>query len=430
MKKTCLLAAVLAALMMILPLFAFAEETENAPALLSAPNGNTEDGEDGVMTILSSSAEGSGVIAVAARGLWTEFPENSIPAYTAVAGTGLTHVMADVSKTSDGVLVCIAPDAGVRMLGAKEADIGKLTYGEIRDLPLKARAGGAGNGPYVSDENGLTAYVPTLEQALAAIHGAGLTAVLKLDAALAKDAAALAGEDDILYLTGKTKAILSAAEDLSGRRFMGEIRSNVIFSVHAFHKKMKALGAQAIVLKTTNRYGVNYYRSVLSKFILVPAADCSDPETAGHREDTVKWWDDLISRGYGMIFTDDPVLFGEYLQDADVARGRLEDLYVYATEEENVPPFNGEVLSDYKKAYTDAVNTAKALLEDPTSSLQGLRDAAAALRSAMKLVETNYADIAAGVAGKTVTPARILLCLAFAAAVVVVQIYFFKKRQK
>ena len=406
----------LAALFLLTPVWAFANEAA---------------GEDGEITLtaLPGQKSADGVLGVAARGLWTEFPENSVSAYVAVAKTGLKYVMADVSRTADGVLVCIEKNAGVRMLGAKEADIEKLTYDEIKDLPLKERAGGAGNAPYASPENGLIAPVPTLEEALRAIHGAGLTAVLKLDAALAKEAAALAPEEDILYLTGKPKAILAAAEELSGRRFMGEIRSNVVFSVHGFRKKMEALGAEAIVLKTTNRYGVNYYRSVLSAFTAVPAADCSEPKTAGCREDTVKWWDDLISRGYGMIFTDDPVLFGEYLADAAVARNRLAELYTYATEEENVPPFNGEVLSDYKKAYTDAVNGAKALLEDPTASLQDLRDAASALRSAMKLVETNYADIAAGVAGKTVTPVRVLLCVLFAAAVVAVQIYFFKKRK-
>ena len=86
-------------------------------------------------------------------------------------------------------------------------------------------------------------------------------------------------------------------------------------------------------------------------------------------------------------------------------------------------------MNDYKKAYNDAVTAAETLLADSSSSLQDMRDAYTKLSAAMKDIELHYEELEAGTAGKTVTVPRILLCAAFAAAVVIVQVYFFKRRK-
>ena len=399
------LLAILLPLVAAAPVFA-ADPPAAAPADLADPAG--------------------GVVGIAARGLWTAYPENSLEGLLAVKETGLTYVLADVSRTADGALVLLPADGAKRMLGAGEEAVSSLTKDEVLSLPMKNRLGGAANG--------VTEYrVSALADALPALTGAGLTPVLQFDVSIAADVlAATEGTAAVLFPTGREKDVKAfAQQNAAARPVLTAIRSNVIFTVTSFTDDMKAAGALGVNLKTTNRYGVNFYRSTLKRFDTLRAvADCTDRETAGWRDDTVKWWDDLISRGYSVIITDDPAAFGAYLTDAAAARARLQTLYTYATKEAKLPAFNGEILNDYEKAYHDGVNGAKALLDDASASLQDLRDAYTALNTALKTIELNYEAIESGAAGKTVTLPRILLCVAFAAAVVVVQIYFFKRRKK
>lgn len=369
--------------------------------------------------------EKGGIIGIANRGLWTEYPENSLEGVLKVKETGLRFVLVDVSRTRDGVLVLLEETSAGRMLGTEEENVGALTYGEIAALPLRNRVGGRGNA--------FTEYtVPTLTRAVSSAKEAGLRLVLKLDVSLLDDAISLAGENAVYFITGKTADVKAAVKTHGGSvEILTEKRSNVIFDVLSFLNFMKSAGAVGVNLKTTNRYGVNFYKSTLKHFDSLQAvADTSDYETAGFREDTVKWWDDLISRGYTAVITDDPAAFGAYLRENEAARARLDALYREITGEKTLPAFGNEILSDYKKAYTDALTEAERLLADPSSSLGDMRDCYTALSSAVKNLELRFDEIEAGRAGRSVTLPRILLCAAAAAVVILVQIYFYKRRKQ
>ena len=283
----------------------------------------------------------------------------------------------------------------------------------------------------VTGENRNTGlYIDTLAGTLPLLKEAGVTPVLKFDAALADEVAALPkAEGCVLYFTGKTKAVTAAAQTYAGTfEVLGEKRSNVIFSVLSFVNRLRDAGAAGAVLKTTNRYGVIYYKSTLAKCEgLRAVADTSYPETTGARQDCEKWWDDLISRGYSAIITDDPAGFADYLRQNDAARSRLREAYENA-KAATLPAFS--MLSDYRKLYYDAENNAIALLSDHSASTQEMNDAYAALQSALKTVELHFEEIQNGTADQTVTLPRILLCVGAAAAVIAVQIYFYKRRKK
>jgi glycerophosphoryl diester phosphodiesterase len=366
---------------------------------------------------------GGEIVGIANRGVWDDAPENSLPALLAVADTGLKYALADVSRSEDGVLVLMAADAAKRMLGLDSPYVSDYTLEELRAQPLKKRVGGEGN-----PDTGLS--VDTLAEALPQVKAAGVTPVLKCDASLADE---LAAEPEaagcVLYFTGKTKAVTAAVQKYAGAfEVLGEKRSNVIFSVLSFVKSLREAGAAGAVLKTTNRYGVIYYKSTLAKCEgLRAVADTSFPDTTGARQDCEKWWDDLISRGYSAIITDDPAGFAEYLRQNDAARSRLREAYEDA-KKATLPAFS--MLSDYRKLYSDAETQAIALLSDSSASTQEMTDACAALRFALKTVELHFEEIQNGTADKTVTLPRILLCVGAAAAVIAVQIYFYQRRKK
>ena len=405
MKKTgCLLLALLLLFALGLPALAAGDAAPDpARGILTESNGE--------------------IVGIAARGLWDTYPENSMIALQAVAGTGLKYAMADVSRTKDGVLVLMAEDAAQRMLGMPTPSVSDYTLAELSAVPLKNRLGGAGN-------RETKFYIDPLAEALPQILEAGVTPVLKFDASLASEVTAVPeAERCVLYFTGKTKAVRAAAEAYAGTfTVLAEKRSNVIFSVLSFVRGLQNAGAAGAVLKTTNRYGVNYYPSTLARCDgLRAVADTSDPATAGAREDCEKWWDDLISRGYSAVITDDASGFAAYLANNDAARDRLREAY---KEAKSMPLPVLSALSSYRKAYADAMDTALSLLNDYTASTQDMTDAYAALTRAAKNIEIHYDELENGTAEKTVTLPRILLCAGAAAAVIAVQIYFYKRRKQ
>lgn len=368
------------------------------------------------------------IVGIANKGLWTEYPENSLEGIRAAAKAGLSLILTDVSRTSDGVLVLLASDAAGRMLDAGQQETAGNTYGDLAALPLKNGVGGKGNPA--------TEYrIATLEAALTAAASEGFALVLKCDVSLAPEITALlreknAGSRAILYFTGKQKAVLEAARTYGGEfPLIAEKRSNVIFAVTSFLDSLQQADAAGAVLKTTNRYGVIYYPGTLRRCKTLRAvADTGNYKTAGYREDTVKWWDDLIGRGYSAVITDDPAAFAAYLRDNEEARQRLA---AKLDEAKNaaLPVFKNPLFNDYKKAYTDAVSAAEALLADQSSSLMAMRDCHTSLTSAMKELRLHFDEIETGTAGSTVSVRNILLCVGAAAAVIAAQIFFYKRRK-
>ena len=369
-----------------------------------------------------------GIIGISNRGLWTEYPENSLEAVRAAHEAGLAYVLVDVSLTKDGVPVLMEAHSAKRMLGTDKENVSAYTGDELAAYKLKDRLGG--------DGNGFTGYtVATLRDALNYGIRRDICLVLKFDVSAVNEIKKAvddtnAADHCALYITGKAKTVKAAVQALGGKyTVLAEKRSNIIFSVTSFIKQMQADSAAGAVLKTTNRYGVIFYKSTLAKCDSLRAiSDTSDYETAGWREDCAKWWDDLVSRGYSAVITDDPAGFAAYLESNAAARGRLQKLYT-SIKGRTLPQFSGGIISDYEKNYNDAMAKAKALLDDASSATVELQDAYAALTAAYKAIELNYGEIADGTAGRTGTLPRILLCVGAALAVAAVQIYFYKKRR-
>lgn len=370
------------------------------------------------------------IIGISDRGLWHEYPENSVQAIRAAVDTGIDYILADVSRTSDGAFVLIENSSSGRMLGAGAGrKISDFTLAELKSLPLKNRSGGQNN--EITDY-----FVPSVEELLLPEFEKKI--ILKTDALLCEDLAAFLAEKNAsgffgFYITGKDSDVQAAAGVFEDSLILTEKKSNIVFVITSFIEKMRASGADAVVLKTTNRYGVDFNQTVLKHFRngIAAASATSDSRTAGAREDTQKWWDDLISRGYSVIITGNPALFSEYRAENAAAREKLAVLAEkYIGGEWVLPQFGEKHLNDFKKAYDDAAAQAGSLLEDKSSSTQDMNDCAAALQKACDDIDFNYTEIEEGVAGKTVNLKNILLCVLAAALVIPAEVYCYKKRKK
>ncbi len=369
-------------------------------------------------------------VGVCYRGLWREYPENSLAGIEAAAKTGIDFVFADVKKTADGVLILFADSSAKRMLGI-DKNIADMTYEEISEYYLFESSGG------IAAEKSQYK-VSTLKDALESSKENFFLLMLGCETEVLADVTEILAETNtlgtsVVYCEDSVKNINNALDGCENAPFiMGAKQGNVIFAIYSYVTKAYNSSFTGVNLKTTNSYGINFYKLLLSLFDgkLRTMANPTDSATCGKREDSVKWWNDLISRGYSVIMTNSPELFVEYLDDCDTARNRLEKLYEKYTKNWSLPEFATTTLNDYFKAYNDAVAESEAIFDDASSSLQDINDAAAHLQKAVDDINLHYEALEDGTAGTTVTLPRILLCVAAAFVVIAVQIYFYKKRAK
>lgn len=386
--------------------------TENSVSLFNDPSGD--------------------IIGVSDKGEWDEYPENSIPAITEAAKTDIDFVLVDIKKTADGVYILFADDTTERMLFADEVfTVSETDLLTLTSYPLRNSSGG-------SNTEKTDYYIPTLEEALTCAAKADIPLILRCNASELKGVTQLLSENKatdkcIILAEGNKREVVSAIngcdKDIG---IISAIKGNVIFNIMSFVSEINEAGALGAELRTVNRYGINYYKSLVGNYAekMRVIADPTSPEICGARQDSEKWWNDLISRGYSVIITDHAEMFCEYKERCAEARLRLSDLYKKYVTDHTLPDFKDEALNDYKKAYTDAVTFAATLLNDNSASVQDLNDSYSALSKAANDIKINYSALEDGSAGTTITVPRILLCIAAVIVVITVQIYFFKRRRK
>ncbi|MBE6790924.1 MAG: hypothetical protein E7535_07030 [Ruminococcaceae bacterium] len=372
------------------------------------------------------------IIGVSSKGEWGECPENSIPAIIEASKTGIDFVAVDVKRAYCGSLILFSDDTTERMLDSPDI----LTVSETDYSVLSAyklRKGCGGSNEKVSEES-----IPLLSDAVKTAKENDIPLIIRCSASDISSVALLLGDEDalsmcIILTDAKIKEIDEALKDIENKPYIiGSKKGNVIFNMLSFVNGLEELSAKGVQLQTVNRYGINFYYSVLGMYTenMRAVLDHTTPEISGFREDSESYWNDVISRGYSVIITDHAERFSEYKEDVSTARKRLQTLYDKYVTDHTLPDFRDEALSDLKKAYTDAVALSEALLADSSSSLNDLTDCYSKLFKAANDINKNFSSLEDGSAGTTVTAPRIILCVAAVVAVVAVQIYFFKRRKK
>ncbi len=372
------------------------------------------------------------IIGVSSKGEWGEYPENSIPAIIEAAKTDIDFILVDVKRTRCGALILFSDDTTERMLESDDVfTVSDTDYSVLSAYKLKKACGG-------SNEKVSEYSIPTLSDAVTVSKECDIPLILRCPASIVNEVAVLLNEEDALSLCivmtdGKTKDINEALNGIENKPYIiGSKKGNVIFNMVSFINSLEDMNAVGANLKTGNRYGINFYFSTLKSFSenMRVIIDHTTPEVSGYREDSEKWWNDVISRGYSVIITDHAVKFSEYKKNTEIARERLQELYDKFVTNHTLPDFKDEVLSDIKKAYTDAVSLSEKLLGDKSSSLQDLNDCYAKLFKSANDVNISFSSLEDGSAGTTITVPRIILCVAAVVVVIIVQIYFFRRRKK
>lgn len=373
------------------------------------------------------------IIGVSSKGEWDFFPENSIAAITEAAKTDIDFVLTDIKKTSDGVLIAFSDDTTERMLSCDTVyEIAKTEFSVLEGHFLRYSCGGV-------SADASDCKIPSLKEVIDTAKTCDIPLILRCSADIIPAVTKELIENEamsmcIIMTDASAKDLKNALDNCAEKPYIiGSKKGNVIFAMNSYVNNLEKMDALGVDLKTSNRYGINYYKSVVGDYSekMRVIADPTTPEVCGAREDSEKWWNDLISRGYSVIITDFPELFSDYIRRNNDARSRLENLYVEHVNEKQLPQgFNKIMLNDYKKAYTDAVAFADSIIGDNSVSLQELNDCIFALTKASNDISIHFNALEDGSSGTTITVPRIILCVIAVVAVIVVQVYFFKRRKK
>lgn len=381
------------------------------------------------------------------KGYFRYAPENSLKAIHSAEDAGADIIEIDVRSTADGVLILMEDETVERTCHGygENTVVSEMTYDEIKKLTLLEGQGG--HNVAVTAET-----VPTLEEVfrdrknhyLASSElNTGQKALLMIDAdrTLRDKICNLVIENSmqnevIFYIDDASPdEITTWKESLPFEPMvMTYFKGNVIFAATA-NVKNDAEVADAIHLATKNPYGVVFGETVQTTAYengIRTMASPSVPEICGTQmQDTEVWWDKLVSMGFNIILTDNVPELRDYVDSSHSKALELDWACNEYIHEWELPDFNSDKFFDYKRAYTNAAEKAESLLtNDMSRSYSDIVTAVHELKKACDDINTNYNELADGTAGMTVTPVRILLCVAAVAVVVTAEIYVYKKKKK
>ena len=83
-----------------------------------------------------------------------------------------------------------------------------------------------------------------------------------------------------------------------------------------------------MLLGSSNAYSMTFNKNTVAKAQgkVRAVIDMTDPNLSGKRADTQLYWDDVTSRGFSVIITDNTEQLSEYSKRTENARARLSEL--------------------------------------------------------------------------------------------------------
>jgi len=271
------------------------------------------------------------LICVSKYGDTAQYPENSVEGILSAAKKGADMVTVSVKATADGELILSADDSLLRMCvdadgNAVDKNISETGLYEIREYFLKNGKGGV--------SQSATKYkIPTLTEALQSVDGKTVLVIenaweykdeiykLLCDNNCLNSCVLMfeAGKNEISsWLSGKS------AMPLVFSKFTG----TVVWKSRSYIKKTANAGVAGVALGSSNAYSMTFNKDTVAKTQGKTRAviDMTDPKLCGKRADTQLYWDDITSRGFSVIITDNIEQLSEYSARTENARQRLSEL--------------------------------------------------------------------------------------------------------
>lgn len=271
------------------------------------------------------------LICVSKYGDTVNYPENSVEGVVSAAEAGADMVLVSVKKTSDGTIVLMADDSLSRMCvdqsgNSVDKDISQVGFYELATYHLRNSTG-------LLHEK-ITAYtVPTLKETVEKLGGRAMLLI----------GGGWEFKDDIYSLLTEMNALNSAVIIADGKKkdvsqwmlgksskplVFSEYQGNVVWNSGSYIKKTVSAGVAGVILGDNNSHSTSFSASTVEKLGGKARAviDMTSPEMCGKRQDAPLGWDEVTSRGFSVIITNNVGQFCEYRQRVNTARERLNAL--------------------------------------------------------------------------------------------------------
>ena len=392
----------------ILLLFVFTTVCLSTPAALGASEGEADDRQ---------------LLVVSDMGVHSTHPAGSLPAIRDAILAEADMIRLALQKTQDGVFVVSEQEDLSTMCDTDNTPIAQKDWSEIQNLRLRERTGG--NTPLTEEP---------LMNLTAVINTFGDRTTFLLDAPWEeRDALYQAVQETehpescVFVLRTSAKKAVEWKNALDADiQFMVYEKTNIVFTAISAAKTLY------LWLATSNHYGMIFNDIVTRRFSSLRGVmlQFTDPLECGKRQDTASYWEDVVARGYNMICTDDVGGCRDFVSNSNTARQELTDLLRDIDANWTLPDFSGTAFSDYRFRYNNAYAQAKKLSLQAFSGFDACKSAAYDLRTVTQEIDENYAALASGSAGRTITPARIGIASAAAAVFIGFEWFIHKHRGK
>lgn len=398
----------------ILLLFVFTAVCLSTPAALGASGSEADDRQ---------------LLVVSDMGVHSTHPAGSLPAIRDAILAEADMIRLALQKTADGVFVLSEHTDLSIMCDTDNTPIAQKDWSEIQNLRLRERTGG--NTPLTEEP---------LMNLTAVINTFGDRTTFLLDAPWEeRDALYQAVQETehpescvFVLRTSAKKAVEWKNSLHTDIQFMVYEKTNIVFTAISAAKTLANEENGYLWLATSNHYGMIFNDIVTRRFSSLRGVmlQFTDPLECGKRQDTASYWEDVVARGYNVICTDDVGGCRDFVSNSNTARQELTDLLRDIDANWTLPDFSGTAFSDYRFRYNNAYAQAKKLSLQAFSGFDACKSAAYDLRTVTQEIDENYAALASGSAGRTITPARIGIASAAAAVFIGFEWFIHKHRGK
>lgn len=362
-----------------------------------------------------------GLLCISHRGDTSAYPENSLEAVKSALKKGADFVSVNLEKTSDGVFylceneslgnICNAPYESLAQLKSEEVDSYFLydVYGKQTDFRMTSLE------KLLDETDGKDGIIIDVRSE----YKDDVYSVLEENDAL----------DRVIIRVEESGKSLSAWAGAKAEKvhIIGKYTGNIIFSTISQINSLTAYCLTAVQYESKNYFNVCFGEFFTNRYLhsgnVRAVAATYSPELCGQRSDSSDGWNELISKGYSVIETNNVEGFDNYRKQVSIIKDEIIKL-IEKAETVDIEKYSRISFENLDKAKLHCKSVTYACVV----SLAGAQEAYSQLNLALKEMKISTGEVETRGA-LNITAGKIVAVILVGTALLSGQIYVYKMRR-